>query len=680
MRVTLEAQLWAAKLSQRVGRRRRAYSLLDRQLAAHPEYEPAWRALAGLLNGADAQLAYWIGLRAQAAGRCEIVVGALHRLLACNGESRWLIELFPPADWPLSRSEQYWQLVATKLTPPQLADVAMRAQKLGHGPEAARLLRQAMITSPRDLVVRQSLVVLLENQYRLTEAEQFAAELVRMAPADVDANLALARIQFGLARFKGAAETLELLLAYYPNDPRVLLEYGRVVRYSYERVGTEERVFERAGDLADGDGFVLEMVAQYFWFQLDFAKAAKYYGHLLEKNPGAWANPVTCRNYAECLNKTGRGAEAAATIAKALKHCRDATRNSSGEARELLIREQARLLNESDEAEEATRTLRSIKGIAIENNYVREEYLPHTTTRLARLRRMVEGRDLLLLLQGPSFADFATHASEIRGHDFVTATLSSFPPIEDTLLKTTGRHADIVLLSHPSSLRTWRNEVSRFLTRPAPTLLLTTRYALSSLADLGESEQDFIRLHDERLLYIHPVDGPPLPSRPLHFETGGSLALLLPLLLLGRPARVFLFGADGGANPSAPKRPYFYYDDIDSDGPAEDFTKRPDMISFRSEPNWLREANRRFRIDAINNDRVMTFALQCLEAIFDIPLPPILNVCPHSTHAIFPTIDCPTAITMLRGGAERGSVCQSDVVGGTCAISSSSAEGGTPGW
>ena len=70
---------------------------------------------------------------------------------------------------------------------------------------------------------------------------------------------------------------------------------------------------------------------------------------------------------------------------------------STGEARELLMREQARLLKESD-SEEAITTLRSIKRIAPESNYAREEYLPDTAARLARLRGMVEGRDLLVLV------------------------------------------------------------------------------------------------------------------------------------------------------------------------------------------------------------------------------------------------------------------------------------------
>src|SRR5262249_36514324 len=88
---------------------------------------------------------------------------------------------------------------------------------------------------------------------------------------------------------------------------------------------------------------------------------------------------------------------------------------------------------------------------------------------------------------------------------------------------------------------------------------------------------------DKRLLRIHS-DGPPLPSRPLHFENGPRVSWLIPLLLFARPRRIFLFGADGGSNPSFSKRPYFYYDDYDADVAPRDFLNRPGMISFQGLP------------------------------------------------------------------------------------------------
>jgi hypothetical protein len=132
--------------------------------------------------------------------------------------------------------------------------------------------------------------------------------------------------------------------------------------------------------------------------------------------------------------------------------------------------------------------------------------------------------------------------------------------------------------------------------------------------------------------------------------------LLIPLLLFARPRRIFLFRADGGSNPSFRKRPYFYYDDYDADVEPQEFLNRPGMISFSRLPRKLDEHNRRQHINAINGDRVMDFALRSLEANFGLQVPPILYVCPHSTHRVFPRIDIDGALSKLaraRPTAER---------------------------
>jgi hypothetical protein len=285
-------------------------------------------------------------------------------------------------------------------------------------------------------------------------------------------------------------------------------------------------------------------------------------------------------------------------------------------------------LDESDQA------LRSIKRIAASApRYDRPEYLPETPQRLERLAEIVDSRDIFVLLQGPSFATFAARLDEFGDFEFAVATLNSFPPVERELRRI-DRHADVLLFAQPGSVRSWHSELMEFLTRPSPNLVVANRYALSGFSEFGASENEFIACHDNRLLLVHSDGGPPLPSRPLHFENGSSLSLLIPLLLFARPRRIFLFGADGGLNPSFSKRPYFYYDDYDAHGL----------------PRRLKEHNRRLRIDAINADRVMGSALRSLEANLGIQVPPIFNVCPHSSRRVFPRIDIDTALAELARG------------------------------
>jgi hypothetical protein len=182
--------------------------------------------------------------------------------------------------------------------------------------------------------------------------------------------------------------------------------------------------------------------------------------------------------------------------------------------------------------------------------------------------------------------------------------------------------------------------------------VVANHYALSGLSEFGPSEREFVARHDKRLLLVHS-DGPPLPSRPLHFENGPSVSWLIPLLLFARPRRIFLFGADGGSNPSFSKRPYFYYDDYDAAAEPQEFLNRPGMVSFKGLPRKLDEYNRRQHINAINGDRVIDFAFRNLEAHFGIQIPPIFNVCPHSAHRIFPRIDIDDALARLADGRAR---------------------------
>ena len=92
------------------------------------------------------------------------------------------------------------------------------------------------------------------------------------------------------------------------------------------------------------------------------------------------------------------------------------------------------------------------------------------------------------------------------------------------------------------------------------------------------------------------------------------------------------------------KRPYFYYDDIDTPGPEQDFLARPELLPFKNMPDRLTEANRRLQIDAVNCGRMLLSAFRFLEHVFDVPTPPIFTVCPHSAYRVFPRIDYDTAV------------------------------------
>jgi tetratricopeptide (TPR) repeat protein len=507
---------------------------------------------------------------------------------------------------------------------------------------AENLLREAIAVEPFVSAPRHGLAEFLLENLRYVEAETVAAAAVQRFPTSPELRLVLTRIQFQRRRFDDAAKTIEALLAIAPENASAWFEYGKILWNSY---GPAHSAFEHAAELSGNDSALLAGVAQQFLYDLNYEKAAKYYERLLSLHPGMWDNFVICRYYATCLKEIARTQEAADIIAIALKSCQLAAKRAKGEGLELIKREEALLLLQAGRVDESFAALQSMTIAAPAPRYDRAEYLPRTPQRLRRLAEIVGSRDIFVLLQGPSFSTFAARLHEFAGFEFAIATLNSFPPIEQELRRI-NRYADILLFTQPGSICSWHSELTEFLARPSPNLVVANRYALSGLSEFGVSEREFVARHDKRLLLVHS-DGSPLPSTPLHFENGPSVSLLIPLLLFARPRRIFLFGADGGSNPSFSKRPYFYYDDYDADVEPQKFLNRPGIVSFNGLPHKLDEHHRRQHINAKNGDRVIDFAFRSLEANFGIRVPPIFNVCPHSTHRVFPRINIDDALAEL---------------------------------
>jgi tetratricopeptide (TPR) repeat protein len=519
-----------------------------------------------------------------------------------------------------------------------------------HRTEAEHLLRRAVAADPK-------FRLLVSRSPPFCWRGDAAAEGVRCCPSSLELRLVLARIQFQMRRYADAANTIETLLAIAPQHAWAWYELGKISRNSYERLELAHTAMERAAELAqkDADTGLLVTVAQNFLYDLNFAKAAECYDQLLRADPAMRRNFVVSRQYATCLNACRRTAEAAEMIAAGLESCRSLAAVSTADAWQVLKREEALLLDEARRFAEADAALRSIGEASAGTPpcYDRREYLPDTRGRLQRLSEIVGSRDVFVMVQGPSFAQFAERMQEFADFDFAIATLNSFPPIEEELSKGLSRTADLLLLTHPGSIQSWYGEFEAFVARPAQNLVATTRYALSALSELGINEDDFVSRHDNRFLLVVSDGGPPLPRRPLHFESGSTLSLLIPLLLFGRPRRIFLFGADGGANPSHYKRPYFFHHDYDSADPPQPFLRRRDMVSFAGRPEQLREADRRFHLNAVNADRIMAAAFRTLDIVFGIPTPPIFNVCPNSSHTLFPRIDIDTALHELAAPRPR---------------------------
>ena len=407
---------------------------------------------------------------------------------------------------------------SARFTAPELTSLAKAAHTAGRGREANGVLRSLIAKTPRNAAPRVALVnILLEaNSYR--DAEIAALDAARHFPSDPDVLLRLARVQSQLRRFDEAMPTLERLLKIDNAHGWAWFEYGRAARECHDDSGLPSTAFQRAGELAGDDAALLEAVARQFSDNLDHASAVEFYERLLSRDRRARIRPATLRRYALALKGCGRPGQADLVNGIALRNCRILGRLRRGDAWEDLKQEESLLLLEAGRERESEHALRAVRRRRIGHGprFDRPEYLPGTEQRLRELRQIVGARDVFVLLQGPSLADFASRIGDFAKFDFAVATLSAFPPVEQVLSQI-SRLVDILLVTHPSTVRSWYPEFCEFLARPTRNLTLTTRYALSALFEFGTTSEAFIERHDERLLLAHPLQGPPLPGKPLHF-------------------------------------------------------------------------------------------------------------------------------------------------------------------
>lgn len=642
--------LIASGICLKLGSPRQAYVAIDRLINIDPNNEDAWARLLQILPEADEELTYWIGLKASWSRRVDVMTAAACRLIGNRAQWNRVLEFPPGADWPAAIADAFWDKLGSDVDPMRIADLASFFESNGHTADAERLLRAGANRVPPSLEANLALVSFLEAQSRFDEIQEIARKMAGLWPTDPRPRLLLARIQRHLWHHKQAAETLQKLLAVNAENPAAWLELGQLSQISLELpADVTADSYEHLSKLAGNDPRLLEKLAVYHFSERNFAKAAGAFDRLFACDPHAIDNPATCRNYANALNQVGRPQDAAKAIAHGIETCRKLAQTASEEDWEICKRTEALLLAEGGRESDANQTLISIRAARSTTawKFDRPEYLPETQLRLKRLRDIVAGRDVIAFAHGPSFSDFAVHMEAIADIDFATATLGSFPPVDEELMRRIGRRLDVLLLTPPNRVRAWFTQLQAFLDRPSPNMLITSRHAMSVLVELGQSESDFVERHDRRLMYIHPDGGPPLPSRPMHFEHGNSLALLLPLLVLSRPRRIFLVGADGGA-PHPANQPYFFYRDAGAGGGEPGSQRLPDLAVFDRRPDRVDEANRRWRREAAESDGTILLALRHLAVLFDVPTPPIFNVCPHSAHAAFAKLGYEEAVAMIR--------------------------------
>jgi hypothetical protein len=191
-------------------------------------------------------------------------------------------------------------------------------------------------------------------------------------------------------------------------------------------------------------------------------------------------------------------------------------------------------------------------------------YLPKTEERIERLRQIIKGRPVAIILQGFSARELEERIAELQDCDICYSSLNSFGVIEKYILQKIGHNCSIVMVSGPVGIDVEIENVINFLERPEDNMFISTRICFDLTGHHKMpmphwfNAEEFIAKYNKRLLFndlvfpvFHHLAGAffeqfPSEEFPLHFVAQNSLSYFLAMVLIGKPSRVIIFGADGG--------------------------------------------------------------------------------------------------------------------------------------
>jgi hypothetical protein len=247
---------------------------------------------------------------------------------------------------------------------------------------------------------------------------------------------------------------------------------------------------------------------------------------------------------------------------------------------------------------------------------------------IARLQSRVRGRDLFVFGNGPSLKEIILRRDEVAPLDFASMTMSTFQIVNDELLRPTDKHLDMVCMSHPgmvqvqaSAIREWFSET------PQATLLLPLW--VRELAEATGGPDFLLGQSDSVFWYDCYGEHLPNPQEPLHVPSLNNLLFALFVAVLGLPRRIFMFGFDGQIKGSDSQQPDALYYNEHHEGYHQTRRNVPEVRDLTRA--WL-------LWDSTLFNELAPHVLRHAALLFDLPQPPIYNVCPDSALTVFPRI------------------------------------------
>ncbi len=272
-------------------------------------------------------------------------------------------------------------------------------------------------------------------------------------------------------------------------------------------------------------------------------------------------------------------------------------------------------------------------------NFTSKDYLPNSEKRIEYLRRIVNGRPVVILAAGPSIKDLEKRISELRPADICYFGLNSFTVQETPILEQIDKHLSIVMCSSREGIPRAMKDIVDFLNRDEDNMFVSSFWRDTfELMDRDFDLNQFLSKYDRKLIFFDLSWERTVPNSeyPLHFIVSNSLLGLIQLAVIGKASRIVLFGADGGCGKNV-KEWYYRQEDPGHRGSATGEY----IVSPRE--NLINDTNKYF-------NSIASIAIRNIYKTYNLASIDILNCSENSFYTPFPKVSYDDAFDYLLRG------------------------------
>lgn len=475
--------------------------------------------------------------------------------------------------------------------------------------------------------------------------------VVGCEPHNAAALEQLAALRAGTGDAPGAIDALRRALMIDPKNPALATAYAVLSQHALDHLHEVPDLLARAAGL-DTDGAHLEQIVDASIYQQRYQDAEHFIG-VYQARAGS-LNPQMLRYLGVALAGQDRPDEAREVFSAAIDACNAALPAQTPSAAEWramddaesarvyeLYAFRARLEHEAGQSSSALGTYAILRdaGIARGLAYPNAGHAD-AAARLEDLRRLVAGRDLVMLCHGHSLGDFSARIGELGKRKPAFSSLNRFGVVEREVLGPAQRGLDIVLALGAGSLRGTLTHLKPFLQQARRTMAITSPAALTAAFD-PESRAAFLAVNGPRVM---SVAGNALrsvtPDDPLGTIQEGTLLAALPLLVAAQPKRLFLIGADYGVPTD--KTTSHFVGQSGIGGRSE-----TGVVAFGGNTQLRENFETAMRHDAAVCDRDLAFQIGAMATLHGFAPPPVFNVSANSRLQSLPKISLDEFFAMV---------------------------------